>query len=191
MRADSMPSLLMLSVRKAAAGSAQRPPLTLRRPMCISPRRKVPAVNTTALAINVAPQMVRTPLTAPSALVRISVTSSCQMWRFSVFSSRRRHSVMKRARSHWARGLHMAGPFERLSMRNCMAQASVTSPICPPKASISRTICPFAIPPTAGLQLIWAILFMSMVIRQVRAPMRAAAEAASHPACPAPMTTTS
>ena len=37
-------------------------------------------------------------------------------------------------------GLHTAGPLPRLSMRNCMAVASVTRPICPPSASISRTI---------------------------------------------------
>ena len=31
-----------------------------------------------------------------------------------------------------------------------------TLPISPPRASISRTICPLATPPMAGLQLIWA-----------------------------------
>ena len=63
--------------------------------------------------------------------------------------------------------------------------------MCPPSASISRTICPFAIPPTAGLQLIWAILFMSIVSKQVFAPMFAATVAASQPACPPPITRTS
>ena len=180
----------MLCVRKAAAGSAHRPPATCRRPMCINPRRKVPAVMTTARARSVAPQMVRTPVTSPFS-VSTSVTSSCQMCRCSVCSSLCRHVVMNRARSHCARGLHMAGPFERFSIRNCMAVASVTSPIPPPSASTSRTICPLAMPPTAGLQLICATLFMSMVTRQVSAPMRAAAEAASQPAWPAPTTTTS
>ena len=190
MRAERMPRLLILSVRKAAAGSAHRPPLTCLRPMCIKPRRKVPAVITTARAMSVAPQMVRTPFTTPCSAIT-SVTSSCQMFRLGVFSSRCRHSVIKRARSHCALGLHMAGPLERLSMRNWIAVASVTSPICPPSASISRTICPLAIPPTAGLQLICAILFMSIVTRHVLAPMRAAALAASQPAWPAPTTTTS
>ncbi|EJX09655.1 hypothetical protein EVA_02234 [gut metagenome] len=46
-------------------------------------------------------------------------------------------------------------------------------------------------PPMAGLQLICAILFMSMVIRQVLEPRLAAAAAASQPACPAPITITS
>ena len=36
-----------------------------------------------------------------------------------------------------------------------MAVASVKTPIAPPSASISRTICPLATPPIAGLQLIW------------------------------------
>ena len=93
--------------------------------------------------------------------------------------------------AHCARGLHMAGPLERFNMRNWIAVLSVTNPIYPPKASISRTICPLAIPPTAGLQLICPILFMSIVIRQVFEPRFAAAAAASQPACPAPITITS
>ena len=174
MRSERMPSASMLCVRKAAAGSAQRPPATWRRPTCISPRRKVPAVITTARASRVAPQTVRTPVTVFCS-VNTSATSSCHRYKLSVFSRRFRQVVMNRARSHCARGLHMAGPFERFNMRNCMAVASVTSPMPPPNASTSRTIWPLAMPPTAGLQLIWAILFMSMVTRQVFAPMRAAA----------------
>src|ERR1017187_6538357 len=61
----------------------------------------------------------------------------------------------------------------------------------PPRASTSRTRWPFATPPIAGLQLICAMRSMFMVIRAVLRPMRAAAIAASHPACPAPTTTTS
>ena len=85
----------------------------------------------------------------------------------------------------------MAGPFDLLSIRNCIAVASVTIPMKPPRASISRTICPLAIPPMAGLQLIWPILFISIVINNVFEPMLAAAQAASQPACPAPITITS
>jgi hypothetical protein len=48
-----------------------------------------------------------------------------------------------------------------------MEVRSVISPMRPPRASISRTICPLAIPPTAGLQLICPILFMSGVMRSV------------------------
>src|SRR5260370_36553919 len=46
-------------------------------------------------------------------------------------------------------------------------------------------------PPMAGLQLIWAIRSRFMVTMAVRRPMRAQARAASQPAWPAPMTTTS
>src|SRR5579883_1670158 len=46
-------------------------------------------------------------------------------------------------------------------------------------------------PPMAGLQDICAIRSRLSVNRAVRRPMRAAAMAASQPACPAPTTTTS
>src|SRR5580658_3249717 len=72
-----------------------------------------------------------------------------------------------------------------------MPTASATSPMTPPSASISRTRCPLAMPPMAGLQDICAIKSRFMVTMAVRNPMRAHARAASHPACPAPITTTS
>jgi hypothetical protein len=59
---------------------------------------------------------------------------------------------------------------------------SVTIPEYPPIASISLTIWPFAIPPMAGLQLIWAMVCMFMVIKRVFDPKLAAAAAASQPA---------
>src|SRR5690606_28243353 len=55
-------------------------------------------------------------------------------------------------------------------------------------ASISLTIWPLAIPPMAGLQLIWAMVCMFMVISKTFAPRFAAAAAASQPAWPAPTT---
>src|SRR5438477_6632232 len=58
-------------------------------------------------------------------------------------------------------------------------------------ASISRTICPLARPPTAGLHDICPIVSRFCVNIKVRQPMRAAARAASIPACPLPTTTTS
>ena len=180
----------MLSVKWATAGSAMRPPGTCLRPMCNSPLRNVPAVTTMLFAWNSAPQMVRMPQASPFS-VSSSSAWSCQMSRLGVWSSTSRHFQMNLPRPHWARGLHTAGPFERLSILNWMAVASVTSAICPPSESISRTICPLAMPPTAGLHDICAILFMSMVTSSVLAPMLAAAVAASHPACPAPMTMTS
>ena len=127
------------------------------------------------------------PVISPFSITS-SVTVSCQINRFSVLVTVFIHSWMNCCRSLCERGLHIAGPFERFSIRNCMALRSVTIPIWPPNASISRTICPLAIPPTAGLQLICPILFMSMVISRVFDPMLAAAVAASQPACPAPIT---
>src|SRR5258706_7563943 len=64
-------------------------------------------------------------------------------------------------------------------------------PIPPPSASISRTMCPLAIPPIAGLQDILAVSSSFTVSSAVESPSRAHATAASHPACPAPTTTTS
>src|ERR1700684_3453445 len=46
-------------------------------------------------------------------------------------------------------------------------------------------------PPIAGLHDIWAIRSRFMVTMAVFSPIRAHASAASHPACPAPTTTTS
>lgn len=78
----------------------------------------------------------------------------------------------------------MAAPFERLSIRNWSVVRSVIRAVRPPSASISRTICPLATPPTAGLHDMLASLVMSIVRSSVREPMRAAAEAASQPAWP-------
>src|SRR5690242_9025303 len=72
-----------------------------------------------------------------------------------------------------------------------MPVASIARPIKPPSASISRTRWPFADPPTAGLHGMWATVSLESVQRPTCAPRRAAAYAASHPACPAPTTMTS
>src|SRR5208337_3482469 len=61
----------------------------------------------------------------------------------------------------------------------------------PPSASTSRTRCPLAMPPTAGLHDICAIRSTLRVNSAVFRPMRAAAMAASQPAWPAPAMTTS
>src|SRR3972149_3091324 len=72
-----------------------------------------------------------------------------------------------------------------------MPVLSVARPISPPRASISRTRCPLAMPPIAGLQDISPILSISRVMTRVLHPSLADARAASHPACPAPTTMTS
>ena len=64
-------------------------------------------------------------------------------------------------------------------------------PISPPKASTSRTKCPFELPPILGLQGIKAIPSIVTVNMIVRIPSLALERAASQPACPAPMTHTS
>ena len=185
-----MPSFVILSVSPFAAGSATRPPSICTLPMCISPLRNVPAVMMTHFVLNSAPSCVFTPVTF-SFSTKSSVAMSCHMSRFGMFSSISRQYWLNFVLSHCARGLHIAGPFERLSMRNWIDDLSVTMPVYPPSASISLTICPFAMPPIAGLQLIWAILFMSIVIKHVFLPKLAAAAAASQPACPAPITSMS
>src|SRR5258706_2509049 len=72
-----------------------------------------------------------------------------------------------------------------------MPVAWTARPISPPSASISRTRCPFAVPPTAGLQGMCATVACDSVQRPTLQPSRAAACAASTPAWPAPITTTS
>jgi len=69
-----------------------------------------------------------------------------------------------------------------------MPVLSMAVPIKPPRASISRTICPLASPPIAGLQDIAPIRDGSSEISRVDAPSRAAAWAASAPAWPPPIT---
>ena len=67
-------------------------------------------------------------------------------------------------------------------MRKWMPLTSAARPIIPPRASISRTSCPLATPPMAGLQLMRPIASKDCVTRSVSQPSRAEAEAASIPA---------
>src|SRR3954451_24121547 len=90
-----------------------------------------------------------------------------------------------------ARGDQTAGPRLRLSSLNWMPVASIARPMMPPSASISRTRWPFAVPPIAGLHGICATVSFVSVHNPTWTPIRAAAYAASHPACPAPITMTS
>ena len=72
-----------------------------------------------------------------------------------------------------------------------MPARSAARAIAPPSASISRTRWPLPMPPIAGLQLICPTVSRLWVSSSVRAPMRAAASAASVPAWPPPTTMTS
>ena len=72
-----------------------------------------------------------------------------------------------------------------------LVQGTVARAMMPPRASTSRTTVPLAMPPIAGLQDICPMDSSAVVITATRAPTRAAATAASVPACPAPTTMTS
>src|SRR5260370_15733980 len=72
-----------------------------------------------------------------------------------------------------------------------MPVASAFSPMAPPSASFSRTICLSATPPIAGLQDICPIVSKFWVSIKVRQPSLADASAASIPAWPLPTTITS
>ncbi len=69
--------------------------------------------------------------------------------------------------SAWARGLCTAGPLLLLSILNWIMEASMSRAICPPKASISRTMFPLESPPTAGLHDILPIVSRLWVINRV------------------------
>ena len=184
---DSNPRSTRHSVNPFAALSPMRPPPYCFIPIWMTPFKKVPLDRITAFVRIICPMEVLTPVTQPF-FVTTPVTISCQKSRFWVFSSILRHSIEKSIRSFCARGLHMAGPLDVLSMRNWIMVLSVTIPEYPPRASISRTICPLAIPPMAGLHDICAMFAIFMVISNTDEPRLAAAAAASQPEWPAPTT---
>ena len=94
-------------------------------------------------------------------------------------------------RSICARGPCTAGPLRRFSRRNWIPARSAIRPITPSSASISRTRWPLPRPPIAGLQDIAPSVSHAQRHQRGRAPMRAAAAAASAPAWPPPITMTS
>ena len=151
------------------------------------PDRKVPAVRITARDLKIAPVCVRTPQIFEFSK-RKEVEKSAYISNLQLLSRILRQHSENWILSHCARGLHIAGPFDRLSIRNWRVLRSVTTPVHPPSASISRTIWPLAIPPTAGLQDILAKPVMSIVTSRTVEPSVAAAIAASQPACPPPTT---
>ena len=104
------------------------------------------------------------------------------MRRFGVCSSVRFISVWYACLSDWQRSDCTAAPLPTFSMRICSAVLSAFMPISPPSASISRTRCPFAVPPTEGLHAMKAILSRLSVSIAVLRPVRAQASAASQPA---------
>ena len=120
--------------------------------------------------------------------VKISVAISCVISKFGVFKSVFRILILYWSISICTLEPRTAGPLLSFNTRNWSPEASVISPICPPSASSSFTKCPFANPPIAGLQLAAPLCSHKIVIKRVLAPILALAKAASHPACPAPIT---
>ena len=168
------------------------------RPVCITARRNVPVVSTTAaaeIARSRPVPLARTPAMAgpPSAPRR----SAPRPWPRR--TSRPPATAHRRAgRLAVAMAVRLAA---RRARRGALARVRASGtgcrwrrrarPIAPPSASTSRTSCPLPSPPIAGLQLISPILSSRSVTSAVRAPRRAAASAASIPACPPPTTRTS
>ena len=162
------------SVNPIAIGSAIRPPPKFFSPMWIKPFKKVPFVNTTVRAVYFIPIRVITPFTSPFSTINCC-TESCQKSTFKFPSNAFLHSSAKRIRSDWQRGDHIAGPLERFNILNWIMVLSEMIPDIPPSASISLTIWPFATPPIAGLQDIWAIVCIFIVTNKTRDPICAAA----------------
>ncbi len=156
----------------------------------MSPLKNVPVVKITAPAVSSSPHSVITPFIQFFSTKR-SPTAASLISRFSWW---RRASCMASRysfRSACARGPRTAAPLLAFNTRNWIPERSITRPMTPSRASISRTIWPLARPPIAGLQDISPIVSTLWVSKSVLAPTRAAADAASQPACPPPITITS
>ena len=178
------------SVIPTLFASAILPPPKFFVPIWINPFKNVPLVTTIDLPNTSYPIPVLTEFALPFFSI-MDTTLSCMKSTFGFLSSSNLHSSENLMRSDCALGLYIAAPFERFSILNCSIVLSVTMPDIPPRASISLIIWPLATPPIAGLQLIFAMVSMFMVIRITLEPIVAAACAASQPACPAPITITS
>src|SRR5690606_5633890 len=83
-----------------------------------------------------------------------------------------------------------AGPLLRLRILPWMEHVSAARPMNPPSASISLTRWPLATPPTLGLHGVCPTVARLPVTTSTSVPIRAAANAASSPAWPAPTTST-
>ncbi len=166
------------------------PPLNCSLPVCITPFKKVPTVNTIFLVLKVCPHSVSTPHSwscfirtleaAPSKIVSSS-------WLFSCCCI----ADLYKRRSACARVACTALPLLELSVFRCIPAKSAALAIKPPRASISFAKWPLPTPPIAGLQLICPMLFLLCVNKRVLCPILHKTAAASVPACPPPTTTAS
>ncbi len=161
--------------------SPKRPPSCLISPMWISPFKNVPDVMITFFAKYVFKRFVFTPLISPSS----TISSSANSWirsKFLVLRTLFLAITLYLSISIWARLPRTAGPFVWLRIRNWIPASSVISPISPPSASSSRTKCPFAKPPIAGLQEVAPTFSASIDMSKVLLPILADAKDASTPA---------
>ena len=91
--------------------------------------------------------------------------------------------------SDWTLKECTAGPLDIFNIFDCINVLFFA--ISPPNASISLTRWPFEVPPILGLHGILARVSIFITNIAVFLPSLALASAASHPACPAPITITS
>src|SRR5579872_4997671 len=188
-RPSGKPSVARLAESPIAGASPKRPSALTSSPRNVLPPRNVPVASTTARASSVPPSASRTPrISSPSATSPSTIAGT--IVRFACPERRSRAARAYAGLSACARNARTAAPLLSLSQRACTEVASINSPISPPSASISRTSCPFALPPTLGLQGSVQIFDGSPVTSSVSTPRRAEARAASSPACPPPPTIT-
>ncbi len=179
------------AARRFEGGSPARPPAYCSSPTWMRPPRKVPTVSTTAGA---AEGDAGDGDDAGHALALDHEVGRPP-------AGRARGSAGSRAGRGWPGGTAPGRPGRawrappapcwRSGCGTGCRRRSAARAMAPPSASISRTRCPLPMPPMAGLQLIGPSVSMLWVSSRVRAPMRAAASAASVPAWPPPTTMTS
>ena len=173
------------------AGNTPSGPLSFEySPMKIFPFKYVPVATIIVFTPYIAPTSVSTVSTLLFFSVMLTI-SPCFKSRFFCLSRVCFISIWYLFLSAWALKECTAGPFEVFNILICIIVLSIFFPISPPKASISLTKCPFELPPICGLQGIFATASKLNENIAVFIPSLAAASAASHPACPAPITTTS
>ena len=184
------PKSTNLSVRCLEYANALGPSFIVNSPINILEFKYTPVANITALASYLHPNLVTTPVTTcPSC--NISTTSSITISILGLSSKVFFISVWYLYLSACPLKEWTAGPLAVFNILLCISVLSAFIPICPPKASISFTNCPFPVPPIDGLQGIKAIESKDIVTTNVLWPILAVARAASQPACPAPTTITS
>ena len=167
--------------------SPRRPPLSRSLPVCITPFKNVPTVNTIFVVLKVSPHSVSTPHNCPCFVRTLEAAPSKTVSSLCWFSCCCIADLYKR-RSACARVACTALPLLELSVFRCMPAKSAALAINPPRASISFARWPLPTPPIAGLQLICPMVFLLCVNKRVLCPILHKTAAASVPACPPPTT---